>query len=141
MLAYLVQKGAISAVNRKILAWNKENIELAQAEAERLLTKHMDDDDKRMTYGIIRATLWAVGFILDEMHKGYHFTDMADKKPTEDGNYVVCVRDKETGHQGLTMDYWYNGGWDDYQTTDRYEVVSYKRCFEEEKGTNNGRQI
>ena len=70
MLAYLVQKGAISAVNRKILAWNKENIELAQAEAERLLTKHMDDDDKRMTYGIIRAILWAIGFILDEMHKG-----------------------------------------------------------------------
>lgn len=128
-------------MNNKRLNWHKENIEKATAETERLMMKYIDDDDKRMTYGIIRAMLWAVGFILDEMHKNYRFTDMADKKPTEDGNYVICVKDKETGHQGLTMDYWYNGGWDDYQTTDRYEVVSYKRCFEEEKGTNNGRQI
>ncbi len=57
-------------MNDKRLNWNKENIEKAQAETERLMRKHMDDDDKRMTYGIIRALLWAVGFILDEMHKG-----------------------------------------------------------------------
>ncbi len=57
-------------MNKKKLAWNKENIEKAQIEAEHLMTKYMDDDDKRMTYGIIRALLWAVGFILDEMHKG-----------------------------------------------------------------------
>lgn len=57
-------------MNRKQLAWNKENIEKATIETERLMRKYMDDDDKRMTYGIIRAILWAVGFILDEMHKG-----------------------------------------------------------------------
>lgn len=56
-------------MNKKILAWNKENIEIAQAEAERLLMKHMNDGDKRTTYAIIRAMLWAIGFILDEMHK------------------------------------------------------------------------
>lgn len=123
-------------MNNKRLNWHKENIEKATAETERLMMKYIDDDDKRMTYGIIRATLWAVGFILDEMYKGYHFTDMADKKPTEDGNYVVCVKDKETGHQGLTMDYWWNGRWDDYQTTDRYEVISYTRCFDEEQKGN-----
>ena len=57
-------------MNKKKLAWNKENIEKAQIETERLMRKYIDDDDKRMTYGIIRAMLWAVGFILDEMHKG-----------------------------------------------------------------------
>ena len=57
-------------MNKKKLAWNKENIEKAQFETECLMMKYMDDDDKRMTYGIIRALLWAVGFILDEMHKG-----------------------------------------------------------------------
>ena len=56
-------------MNSKRLAWHKENIEKAQAEAERLMMKYMDDDDKRMTYGIIRAMLWAIGFILDEMHR------------------------------------------------------------------------
>lgn len=57
-------------MNNKRLNWNKENIEKAQIETERLMMKYIDDDDKRMTYGIIRAILWAVGFILDEMHKG-----------------------------------------------------------------------
>ena len=57
-------------MNDKRLNWNKENIEKATIEAERLMMKYIDDDDKRMTYGIIRAILWAVGFILDEMHKG-----------------------------------------------------------------------
>lgn len=57
-------------MNNKRLAWNKENIEKAQIETERLMMKYIDDDDKRMIYGIIRAILWAVGFILDEMHKG-----------------------------------------------------------------------
>ena len=57
-------------MNSKRLAWHKENIEKAQFEAERLMAKYIDDDDKRMTYGIIRAMLWAIGFILDEMHKG-----------------------------------------------------------------------
>lgn len=56
-------------MNGKRLAWHKENIEKAQFEAERLMMKYIDDDDKRMTYGIIRAMLWAIGFILDEMHK------------------------------------------------------------------------
>ena len=56
-------------MNDKRLNWNKENIEQATIETERLMRKYMDDDDKRMTYGIIRALLWAVGFILDEMHK------------------------------------------------------------------------
>lgn len=57
-------------MSSKRLAWHKENIEKAQFEAERLMMKYMDDDDKRMTYGIIRTMLWAIGFILDEMHKG-----------------------------------------------------------------------
>lgn len=57
-------------MNNKRLTWNKENIEKAQFETERLMMKYIEDDDKRMTYGIIRALLWAVGFILDEMHKG-----------------------------------------------------------------------
>lgn len=57
-------------MSNKRLAWHKENIEKATIETERLMRKYMDDDDKRMTYGIIRALLWAVGFILDEMHKG-----------------------------------------------------------------------
>ena len=57
-------------MNDKRLNWNKENIEKATIETERLMRKYMDDDDKLMTYGIIRAILWAVGFILDEMHKG-----------------------------------------------------------------------
>lgn len=57
-------------MNKKRLAWHKENIEKAQVETERLMMKYIEDDDKLMTYGIIRALLWAVGFILDEMHKG-----------------------------------------------------------------------
>lgn len=57
-------------MNKKKLAWNKENIEKAQFETERLMMKYIEDDDKLMTYGIIRALLWAVGFILDEMHRG-----------------------------------------------------------------------
>lgn len=56
-------------MNKKKLAWNKENIEKAQIETERLMMKYINDDDKRMTYGIIRAMLWAIGFILDEMHR------------------------------------------------------------------------
>lgn len=56
-------------MNHKRLAYHKENIEKAQVETERLMMKYMDDDDKCMTYGIIRAILWALGFILDEMHK------------------------------------------------------------------------
>ena len=56
-------------MNHKRLAYHKENIEKAQVETERLMMKYIDDDDKRMTYGIIRAILWALGFILDEMHR------------------------------------------------------------------------
>ena len=133
-------------MNKKKLAWNKENIEKAQIETERLMTKYIDDDDKRMTYGIIRALLWAVGFILDEMHKEKNvtetdtlpkFTKMAESEPRKFGNYVVLVRDKETGEQGLSMDYWDDCGWDDYslhgkgKVAGRYEVVAYTRCFEE----------
>lgn len=57
-------------MSNKRLAWHKENVEKATIETERLMRKYMDDDDKRMTYGIIRALLWAIGFILDEIHKG-----------------------------------------------------------------------
>ncbi len=132
-------------MNNKRLNWNKENIEKAQIETERLMMKYIDDDDKRMTYGIIRALLWAVGFILDEMHKGEktmemelpRFTKMAESEPRKFGNYVVLVRDKETREQGLSMDYWDDRGWDDYslhgkgKVAGRYEVVAYTRCFEE----------
>lgn len=132
-------------MNNKRLNWNKENIEKAQIETECLMMKYIDDDDKRMTYGIIRALLWAVGFILDEMHKGEktmeielpRFTKMAESEPRKFGNYVVLVRDKETREQGLSMDYWDDRGWDDYslhgkgKVAGRYEVVAYTRCFEE----------
>lgn len=132
-------------MNNKRLNWHKENIEKAQIETERLMMKYIDDDDKRMTYGIIRALLWAVGFILDEMHKGEktmemelpRFTKMAESEPRKFGNYVVLVRDKETREQGLSMDYWDDRGWDDYslhgkgKVAGRYEVVAYTRCFEE----------
>ena len=46
------------------LNWDKNNIDIAQVEIERLMRK-TDDDDKRMLYGIIRATLWAVGHLLE----------------------------------------------------------------------------
>lgn len=55
-------------MDRKILAWNKNNIEIAQAKAERAITAA--DEEDREIYGWIRAILWAIGFILDEMHKG-----------------------------------------------------------------------
>lgn len=55
-------------MDRKILAWNKNNIEIAQAEAEKAITEA--DKTDRKIYGWIRAILWALGFILDEMHKG-----------------------------------------------------------------------
>lgn len=133
-------------MNSKRLAYHKENIEKATIETERLMMKRMDDDDKRMTYGIIRAMLWAVGFILDEMHKGDKkmeadafpkFTKMTDAEPRKTGNYIVLVRDKETGEQGLSLDFWDYFGWDDYtlhgkgNIAGRYEVVAYTRCFEE----------
>lgn len=57
-------------MNRKQLARHKENIEKSQFEVERLMRNATDDDEKWMLYGIIRAMLWAIGFILDEMHKG-----------------------------------------------------------------------
>ena len=56
-------------MDRKKLNWNKNNIEIAQKETERLIARTAIDDEKRMLYGIIRAILWALGFILDEMHR------------------------------------------------------------------------
>lgn len=52
-------------MDRKKLIYHKNNIEKAEAEVEHLIPTH-----DRMLYGILRALLWAVGFILDEMEKG-----------------------------------------------------------------------
>lgn len=54
-------------MDRKILAWNKNNIEIAVADVERVMTEA--DEEDRNIYGWIRAILWALGFILDEMEK------------------------------------------------------------------------
>ena len=54
-------------MNRKILAWNKNNIEIAVADVEKVMTDA--DKQDRKIYGWIRAILWALGFILDEMEK------------------------------------------------------------------------
>ena len=49
------------------LNWNKNNIDIATSRIEEMM---LNDKDNREVYGIIRAILWAIGFILDEMHKG-----------------------------------------------------------------------
>lgn len=48
------------------LSWNKNNIDIATVEIERLMSKaKAEEDDKLMLYGIIRAMLWAIGYILE----------------------------------------------------------------------------
>lgn len=46
----------------KIRNWNKNNIDLAQGELEELISSSNAD---RKLYGIIRAMLWAIGYILE----------------------------------------------------------------------------
>ena len=52
-------------MDRKKLNWNKNNIDIAVAEVEEAM---MSTDDRRI-YGWIRAILWAVGAILEELEK------------------------------------------------------------------------
>ena len=48
------------------LSWNKNNIDTATVEINRLMRKaKVEEDDKLMLYGIIRAMLWAIGYILE----------------------------------------------------------------------------
>lgn len=54
-------------MNKKKLSWNKNNIEIAQAEVEKAIIEA--DKADRKIYGWIRAMLWSIGFILDEMHR------------------------------------------------------------------------
>ena len=55
----------VRGMDRKKLNWNKNNIDIAQAEVEKAIT----EADDRKIYGWIRAILWAVGAILEEMEK------------------------------------------------------------------------
>lgn len=52
-------------MDRKILSWNKSNIDIAQKQVEEAM---MTEEDRRI-YGWIRAMLWAIGFILEQMEK------------------------------------------------------------------------
>lgn len=52
-------------MNKKKLVYHKNNIEQAEIEVERLLPTH-----SRALVAILKALLWSVGFILDEMEKG-----------------------------------------------------------------------
>lgn len=45
----------------KVRTWNKHNVDIAQTEIEYMMT---DPDANRKLYGIIRALLWAVSYIL-----------------------------------------------------------------------------
>lgn len=58
------------------------------------------------------------------------FTLMSASEPKDVGNYIVLVRDKETGKTGLDMDYWDLFGWDDFSSNPRFEVIAYTRVFE-----------
>ena len=52
------------------LNWNKNNIDTATVEIERLMRRaKAEEDDKLMLYGIIRAMLWAIGYILEQMER------------------------------------------------------------------------
>lgn len=56
----------ILSQKKKRLNWNKNNIDKSQLEIERLMRKaKAEEDDKLMLYGIIRAMLWAIGYILE----------------------------------------------------------------------------
>lgn len=63
-------------------------MDIATVEIERLMRKaKAEEDDKLMLYGIIRAILWSIGYILERMEK------MKDKdgKPgdiNEDGKEI-----------------------------------------------------
>lgn len=48
-------------------------MDTATVEIERLMRKaKAEEDDKLMLYGIIRAILWAIGYILEQMERGTH---------------------------------------------------------------------
>ena len=58
------------------LNWNKNNIDTATVEIERLMRKaKAEEDDKLMLYGIIRAMLWAIGYILEWIERRTHDKD------------------------------------------------------------------
>ena len=48
-------------------------MDIATVEIERLMRKaKAEEDDKLMLYGIIRAMLWAIGYILEQMERSMH---------------------------------------------------------------------
>ena len=48
------------------LDWNKNNIDIATHRIEEMM---LSDKDDRELYGIIRAILWAIGYILEWIKK------------------------------------------------------------------------
>ena len=48
------------------LNWNKNNIDIATGRIEEMM---LSDKDDRALYGIIRAMLWAIGYILEWIRK------------------------------------------------------------------------
>lgn len=58
---------------KKRLNWNKNNMDTATVEIERLMRKaKAEEDDKLMLYGIIRAMLWAIEYILEWIERRTH---------------------------------------------------------------------
>ena len=52
---------------RKRLNWNKNNIDISQRRIEEMMLE--DDENCRTLYGIIRAMLWAIGYILERIER------------------------------------------------------------------------
>lgn len=56
-------------MDRKKLIYHKENIEAAQAEVEAFVAHKNEDRNFLRIYGIMKACVLAIGFILDEMQR------------------------------------------------------------------------
>lgn len=56
-------------MDRKKLIYHKENIEKAQFEVEDFISHKNDDRNKLRMYGIMKACVLAIGWILDEMER------------------------------------------------------------------------
>lgn len=57
-------------MDRKKLNYHKENIEQAQFEVEEMLAHQNSERWILKLYGTLKALVYAVGYILDEMEKG-----------------------------------------------------------------------
>lgn len=57
-------------MNRKILNWHKENMDKCSFKVEEYFAKtEVADERNLILYGILKALVMAVGFILTEMEK------------------------------------------------------------------------